>query len=313
MTELRLAMLGMVEGNGHPYSWSAIINGKFDAELMKDCGFPVIPQYLGAQPPGAAGIAAKVTQVWCEDLERAKHIARACYIDGTPADPRDVIGKVDAVIIPTDIGPEHLERARPFIEAGLPIFVDKPLTIDANHLQQFVRWEREGKRILSTSAMRYAREYIELKSRMSEVGTPRLITVTVPKSWERYGIHALEAVYGFLEPGGWLSAENSGDAKANIVHLRHRDGVDVIIAAVDDLYGCFCPVSIYGTKGMIVTRFSDTFASFKAQLVAFVDYLRTGRPPFAFAQTVEQMKIIIAGQRSREAGGRKVELSEIST
>ena len=25
--EIRLAMLGMIEGNGHPYSWSAIING----------------------------------------------------------------------------------------------------------------------------------------------------------------------------------------------------------------------------------------------------------------------------------------------
>lgn len=25
--EIRLAMLGMLEDNGHPYSWSAIING----------------------------------------------------------------------------------------------------------------------------------------------------------------------------------------------------------------------------------------------------------------------------------------------
>ena len=33
--ELRLAMLGMVEGNGHPYSWSAIVNGRFDPERMK--------------------------------------------------------------------------------------------------------------------------------------------------------------------------------------------------------------------------------------------------------------------------------------
>ncbi len=32
--ELRLAMLGMVEGNGHPYSWSAIINGDYDKEEM---------------------------------------------------------------------------------------------------------------------------------------------------------------------------------------------------------------------------------------------------------------------------------------
>ena len=31
---IRLAMLGMVDGNGHPYSWSAILNGRYDAAAM---------------------------------------------------------------------------------------------------------------------------------------------------------------------------------------------------------------------------------------------------------------------------------------
>ena len=36
--EIRLAMLGMVDGNGHPYSWSAIFNG-YHREAMADCPF----------------------------------------------------------------------------------------------------------------------------------------------------------------------------------------------------------------------------------------------------------------------------------
>jgi hypothetical protein len=43
----------------------------------------------------------------------------------------------------------------------------------------------------------------------------------------------------------------------------------------------------------------------------FVRYLRTGIEPQPFDDTVEMMKIIIAGIRSREEGGRKVLLSEI--
>ena len=31
--KIRLAMLGMVDGNGHPYSWSAIINGRYEGVL----------------------------------------------------------------------------------------------------------------------------------------------------------------------------------------------------------------------------------------------------------------------------------------
>ncbi len=46
---IRLAMLGMVDGNGHPYSWSAIINGRYDAQVMADCGFPVIPIFWFAR------------------------------------------------------------------------------------------------------------------------------------------------------------------------------------------------------------------------------------------------------------------------
>ena len=41
---IRLAMVAMVEGNGHPYSWSAIINGRYDAEAMASRGYPVIPE-----------------------------------------------------------------------------------------------------------------------------------------------------------------------------------------------------------------------------------------------------------------------------
>ena len=54
--DIRLAMLGMVEGNGHPYSWSAIINGRYDMARMAECGYPSIPEYLGAQPKEALGI-----------------------------------------------------------------------------------------------------------------------------------------------------------------------------------------------------------------------------------------------------------------
>ena len=309
---LRLAMLGMVEGNGHPYSWSAIINGRYNRALMEQCGYPAIPKYLAAQPPDALGIDnSRVTHVWCEDAERARHVASACYIDHVAARPTDVIGLVDAAVIATDIGAEHLERAKPFVEAGLPVFVDKPLTTNAEHLRQFVTWRREGRKILSTSAMRYAREFDDLRPRLPEIAPVRLITATTPKSWARYGIHALEAVYPLVEPGGWMSATNTGAEGAEIVHLRHAGGSEIVIAAIKDLVGCFGCVSVYGAGGMVNARFADTFGAFKSQLIAFVDFVRTGREPFDFAQTVEQMKIIIAGERSRRSNGRTVLLSEI--
>ena len=65
----------------------------------------------------------------------------------------------------------------------------------------------------------------------------------------------------------------------------------------------------YGSR--VITG-SDSYYSFKKQLVEFVKYLRTGIPPYPIEDTIEMAKIIIAGIRSREEGGRRVYLSEIS-
>jgi hypothetical protein len=310
--DIKLAMLGMVEGNGHPYSWTAIINGKYDAKVMADCGYPVIPEYLGAAPKEELGIpGAKVTHIWCDDATDAEKVAKATFIPNVVENPEDVIGQVDAVIIPTDKGWEHLDRARPFIEANLPVFIDKPLTDREDHLQQFLKWQSEGKAILSTSAMRYAKEFAAAKSKIDELGELRLITMTTPKSWERYGIHALEGVYPFLKPGGWESVTNTGTEEANIIHCKHESGVDVVLAAISDMYGAFACLNLYGTKGNISEQCKDTFHAFKTQLVEFVKYLRTDELPFDFAQTIELMKIIVAGIRSRDEANRTIKLSEI--
>jgi predicted dehydrogenase len=310
---IRLAMLGMVDGNGHPYSWSAILNGRYDAPTMEACGFPVIPRYLGAEPPENLGISGvQVTHVWCDDPADAVKVAKAAFIPNVVAKPEDVIGQVDAVIIPTDRGWEHVERARPFIEAGLPLFIDKPLCDCEKDLRQFIAWHREGKAFLSTSAMRYAKEFAAAREQIpGVVGEPRLMTITTPKSWERYGMHVLESVYPMLTPGGWISVANTGTEQANIVHAKHAAGVDVVLAAVADMYGAFAKLSVHGTKGTLTTAFADTFFAFKTQLEAFVRYLRTGETPVPFAETVELVQLLIAGIRSREASGRTVRLDEI--
>ena len=88
----------------------------------------------------------------------AHRVARAACIREVVRHPEDVIGQVDAVIIPTDRGWEHVARARPFVEAGLPIFIDKPLVDNEEDLLQFVAWQEAGRAMMSTSAMRYSRE-----------------------------------------------------------------------------------------------------------------------------------------------------------
>lgn len=309
-SDIRLAILGMVDGNGHPYSWSAIFNG-YDPEEMAKCPFPVIPVYLAKEPSSSFGIlGAKVTHIWTDDAADAERVARAALIPNVLSHPEEAIGQVDAVIIPTDKGHEHVSRARPFIEAGLPVFIDKPLVDNAADLKTFMAWIAEGKPILSSSCMRYAKEYMPYRASTRELGEVRLATITTPKSWERYGIHALEGIYPIFGPG-FISARNSGSSHRNIVHFRHERGADIVVAALDDLYGAFGVLGLYGTAGHVKVAFADTFYAFKKQLEGFIHYLLSGVPPYPFSETVELMKMVIVGLVSREEKGREVLLAEI--
>jgi predicted dehydrogenase len=308
---IRLAMLGMVEGNGHPYSWSAMFNG-YDEAAMAGCPYAGIPVYLNKEPKATLRIpGAQVTHIWTDDPQEARQVARAALIPHVIDDPREAIGQVDAVIVATDIGHEHVARCRPFVEAGLPVFVDKPMVDNEADLRTIAGWVNEGRPILSSSCMRYAKEYLPYRLGTHELGAMRYASITMSKTWERYGIHAMEGLYPILGPG-FVSVRHNGSETHNLMHLTHRNGTEAMAVVIKDLLGAFGVLTLAGTQGHAEVCFVDTFFAFKSQLVSFVEYLRTGERPFPFAETVELMRLVIAGLQSREQGGATVALASIA-
>jgi hypothetical protein len=304
---IRLGVIGMTEGNGHPYSWSAIINGYDRERMTKECPFPGIPAYLNVQPPEAFGIGgARVTHVFCDDRRDAEHVAALSLVPHVVKAPEAMIGAVDAVLVATDIGGEHVARARPFVEAGVPLFIDKPLCDNAADLAVFQRWVDGGAAILSSSSTRFAAEYAPYQYPNAPLGEWRFIAMPMAKKWETYGIHALEAVFSVTGPG-YVSVRNTGTAERNVVHLKHRCGADAVIACGKEIvYGG--AMTLCGTQGNAAVVTKDTFSSFKAQLAEFIGYLASGERPYPFGHTAELMRLVIAGIESRESGGSEVEV-----
>ncbi len=302
-------MLGMIPGNGHPYSWSAIING-YDRAAMDGCPYPVIPRYLNAQPDGSVGIAdATVTHIWTDDPADAPQVARAAKIPNVVASPQSVIGEVDAVLIATDDGFDHLERARPFIEAGLPVFVDKPLALTISDLKTFVSWQQHGARIQSSSGLRYSPELDPLAIDFG-VGELRWIAGLSCKTWERYGIHLVEPIARLLGPG-FATVRLETQPGLEVAHLRHRSGVQISLPVIADGAALFGTLHICGTAGEKTLRLADTYTAFRRQLAEFISYVQTGRSTYPFSETIELMAVLIGGIRSRCEQSRQVAVAEV--
>lgn len=303
-------MLGMIEGNGHPYSWSAIING-FNPAAMAVCPYPVIPKYLSAQPVGSVCIPeAQVTHIWTDNPVDAPLVAAASLIPNVVARPEDVIDQVDAVMISTDDGFDHVRRARPFVEAGLPVFVDKPLASSLEELRTFVAWKKAGAKLLSSSGLRYAAEVDDCIARLPSLGQLRWLSGVSCKSWEKYGIHLLEPLYRIVGPG-FLSIRLESQPGFEVAHLLHRNGVQATLPVIADGGGSFGVIHVYGTTGHLSFKPSSTYMNFRNQLLSFINFARSGKEPYPFDETIELMTIVIGGLRSRAESSRHVELVEI--
>ena len=308
-------MVGMVPGNGHPYSWSAIING-YDRTAMAACPYPGIIRYLGGEPFETVGVpGAQVTHLWTDAPADAGPVARACLIPHVVDRPEEVIGLVDGVFVASGDGFDHVKRARPFVDAGLPVFVDKPLALTVQELRTFMEWKRGGARLLSSSALRYAPELDTVLAELPKLGELRWISSMMGKDWENYAIHALEPVFRLLGPG-FVSIRVESQPKLDVAHFIHRGGVQVNLPIVYDGGATSGTLHVTGTAGQTSVRLSGSdhtyYTAFRRQLLAFIDFVRAeGSDPYPFAETLEMMLILIAGLRSRAEGGRRVEMAEI--
>jgi len=76
--------------------------------------------------------------------------------------PEDMIGKVDGMLIEAVDGSVHFDRAKPFLEAGIPCYIDKPFATSVEQAKKIIALADKKKLpLFSSSSLRYAPEVVE--------------------------------------------------------------------------------------------------------------------------------------------------------
>ena len=129
---------------------------------------------------------AQVTHIWTQDPAVSRHCAAASRVDNVVDNLDDLIGQVDAVLLARDDPENHVTMAKPFLDAEVPIFVDKPLAIRRADLDYFAEQHAAGKFIMSCSSLRYSAGNQSARADIDSLGELELAVVVGKKDWRKW-------------------------------------------------------------------------------------------------------------------------------
>ena len=304
---LKLGMIGLSEGNGHPYSWSAIVNGDFDMRYMKDCGYPTIPTYLSANRDTLGVDFAEVTHIWTQDRAISEHVSKASGVNTVVDRMEDMIGQVDAVLLARDDPENHVAMAKPFIEADVPIFIDKPLAFSRADLDWFTEQVAAGKFIISSSTLRYSAGIQTHREAVPGLGELQLAVAVGQKDLRKYAVHYLEGMIALLNDPKVVAVRHVSERTGkDVFYLEFETGMLGIVGVFTNIAGG--ELNVYGSKGSLSVSRGGAYTSFRSQLVETIHSFRVGKSRLPFEKTWNVIAALCAARESLENGGKRVEI-----
>ena len=250
----------------------------------------------------------RVVGVYGPDTESAQKIIDETGVDFLAGSPEDFFGKVDAMIVTSRKGSVHYQYSKPFLEAGIPMFIDKPFTVNLEEARELAAIsEEKGVPVAGGSGCKFAYDVVMLANtfrqwkQSGEFVTGTMNFAADPSSeydgFFFYSSHLTEmalTVFGY-DPKSVLAFEKNG---SRICVLRYAD-FDVTLN-----YTCGTRDStgvLIGKNGN-VTRQIDISMIYLQEITAFIEMLQTGKMPVSREQLVKPVAVINAIEEAVRQG-----------
>ncbi|HOJ38405.1 MAG TPA: Gfo/Idh/MocA family oxidoreductase [Ignavibacteriales bacterium] len=287
---ISIGMIGESEGNGHPYSFSCIING-FDKDKFNRKDWPNIYNYLleNSVKEKIGFDDAKVTHVWCPVYDNAVKIAEACNIANTVKNLEELL-VCDAIIIARDDWETHFPIAKIFLLNDKFVFVDKPLTLNNDELEFFKSYINNGK-LFSCSALRYADE---LNTNIPDINLVDTIIGTTIKNWDKYAIHIIEPILSKYDLEIYRIEKLFSNDCLEIRFLHNDKNITFIFYVVKKFKFPFLKFEVLADRTYHY-ELNNHYKAFKNTLRIFIDMIKNKTVPIQFGNTKKILSTIILG------------------
>ena len=251
----------------------------------------------------------EVVAVYGPDIDAAIKVQSAGNVKRIVSSNDEFFGLVDAVMVTNRKGSLHADYARPFIEAGIPVFIDKPVTSNIEEAIDLVKLAKDKCVALAGgSGCKYSEDILSLQKQRDDLSSNgEFLSASMNFAADRdseydgfyfYAPHLTEmalTVFGFNP----LEVQAYSSQTGVLAVLRYED-FDVSLHYTKDSQVSSC--TLYGKQDN-VHQVIDISSIYQHEVDRFVTMLRTAKMPQTYQELIIHVAVIEAIETSLSIGG----------
>lgn len=222
----------------------------------------------------------------------------------------DAVGKIDGLVITARHGNSHYKFAKPYIESGIPMFVDKPITIDEDEAIEFMQVAKaNGVKVSGGSSLKQDETICRLKEEAQQEVNGKTVGgfMRAPLSVDNphggfffYSQHLVEMVSEvFGKYPLSVTAKRSGDQLHVLFHYEECDCVGLYNIGGGEYYAC--RMAQEGSSGGRIPNDISPKWYYK-EFKEFYDILSGTAESVDYANFIAPVMILNAIDRSMKSG-----------
>ena len=291
----RVGIIGL--DTSHSIAFTKALNGEQPDPVFD--GYKVVAAY----PYGSKDIESSTKRI-PEYIEEVKKMG----VEITSS-IKELLSKVDVVLLETNDGRLHLEQVTEVLKAGKRVFIDKPVAASlADTLAIFEASKKYKIPIFSASSLRYIKG-LESFDKSKVVGADTYSPASLEKThpdlfW--YGIHGVETLYTVMGTG------------CKTVTRVSTPNTDIVVGIwADGRTGTFrgTRTGKHNYGGTVFTQDGNMtlgpYAGYEPLLADIIKYFKTGEVPVTPEETIEIFTFMEAADESKRQGGKTVSLETV--
>ena len=292
----RIGIIGL--DTSHSVAFTKAINGK-----PADFNDYVV---VAAYPFGTQTIASAAERIPKYTAEVQKHGVK--IVDSIT----ELLRQVDVVLLETNDGRLHLSQALQVIDAGKPLFIDKPIAASMLGAAKIFKHAKEKNvPIFSSSSLRYMPNVkAVLSGKFGQVKgantySPASTEPTHPKLYW-YGIHGVETLFTVMGPNCKSVSQVSTEFTDVVTGIWEDGRIGTFTGlrnGISDFGGtCFCEKEIVQL---------GPFTGYNPLLEEIIKFFSTGIAPVSALETMQILAFMDAADESLKLQSKLIDLTDI--